>query len=110
MAKQGGRPTSGIKCTCCGKEATSGMVFLCGSRSWIPFCNTCMQQSNRMALAIAATGMSEEALAEAMDVSRSTIRAWRAGKVKQPKPENFERLAALAGVSEDWLAGREDKP
>ena len=68
-----------------------------------------MYQSNRMALAIAATGMSEEDLAENMEVSRNTIRSWRTGKVKRPKQENFERLAALAGVSEDWLAGKEEK-
>ncbi len=109
MPKQAKRPISGIKCKRCGKEVITGLVFLCGSRSWIPFCNKCMYQSNRIALAIAATGMSEEDLAENMEVSLKTIRAWRTGKVKRPKPENFERLAALAGVSEDWLAGKEEK-
>lgn len=109
MAKRGKRPISGIKCKRCGKEVKSGLVFLCGSRSWIPFCNKCMYQSNRVALAIAATGLSESDLAEHMEVSRNTIRSWRTGKVKRPKPENFERLAALAGVSENWLAGKEEK-
>jgi hypothetical protein len=109
MAKSAKRPASGIKCKRCGKEVISGLVFLCGSKDWIPFCNKCMYQSNRLALAIAATGMSEEDLADNMEVSRNTIRAWRTGKVKRPKPENFERLAALAGVSEDWLSGKEEK-
>lgn len=109
MAKPPKKPISGIKCKRCGKEVISGLVFLCGSKAWIPFCNKCMYQSNRIALAIAATGLSEEDLAESMEVSRNTIRSWRTGKVKRPKPENFERLAALAGVSEDWLSGKEEK-
>jgi DNA-binding Xre family transcriptional regulator len=109
MAKQGKRPVSGIKCKRCGKEVLSGLVFLCGSKSWIPFCSKCMYHSNRMALAIAATGLSEEDLAESMEVSRNTIRSWRTGKVKRPKTENFERLASLAGVSVDWLAGKDEK-
>jgi hypothetical protein len=108
VAKKRKKPVSGIKCKTCGKEVISGLVFLCGSKDWIPFCNKCMYQSNRLALAIAATGMTEEDLADNMEVSRNTIRAWRSGKVKRPKPENFERLAALAGVSEDWLAGKEE--
>jgi hypothetical protein len=45
-----------------------------------------------------------------MEVSRHTIGAWRRGRVKRPKQDNIERLAALAGVSVEWLTGEEDNP
>ena len=105
------RPPPGIHCKRCGQEITTGLVFLCGPRSWVPFCARCLYQSdNRMAVAIAATAMSEQELAEHMNVSVHTIRKWRQGKVKHPKQENMERLASLAGVTLDWLQGKEDNP
>jgi len=100
-----------MKCRRCGKLVKSGLVFLCGPRTWVPFCTKCLYQSkNRIAVAIAATGMEEAELAEHMKVSVSSIRSWRSGKVKRPKRENMENLAALAGVSMGWLEGKEDNP
>jgi hypothetical protein len=102
---------TGMKCRRCGKEVKSGLVFLCGPRAWVPFCTKCLYHSkNRIAVAIAATGLEEAELAENMKVSVSSIRSWRSGKVKKPKRENLENLAALAGVSMGWLEGKEDKP
>jgi hypothetical protein len=100
-----------MKCKRCGKVVKSGLVFLCGPKAWVPFCTKCLYQStNRVAVAIAATGLSDDELCEHMKVSRSSIRSWRSGKVKKPKRENLENLAALAGVSMGWLEGKEDNP
>jgi hypothetical protein len=102
---------AGMQCRRCGKEISTGLVFLCGPRSWIPFCSKCLYQSkNRMAVAIAATGLSDAELADHMLLSRHTIGAWRRGRVKRPKKANMEKLASLAGVSVEWLKGEDDRP
>jgi hypothetical protein len=102
---------TGMNCRNCGREVKTGLVFLCGPRAWVPFCSKCLYKNkNRIAVAIAATGLSEQELADQMKVSKATIRGWRKGKVKKPKRENLENLAALAGVSMGWLEGKEDNP
>ena len=102
---------TGIQCKGCGRVVKTGLVFLGGIKAWIPFCDKCMyKRKNRIGLAVVATGMNEETLAENMEVSRTTIRSWRKGRVKRPKTPNLEKLASLAGVSVGWLEGKEENP
>ena len=55
-------------------------------------------------------GLSQEKLAELMDVSRQAVTKWESGKAN-PDTENLIRLAEIFGVSLDELCGKEaEKP
>ncbi|MGH3697489.1 MAG: helix-turn-helix domain-containing protein [Pseudonocardiaceae bacterium] len=62
--------------------------------------------SNRRGLAAArkAAGLSQERLAERLDVERSTVQRWEAGQ-NSPQPWHRPRLATALGISHDELAG-----
>lgn len=55
-----------------------------------------------------AEGLTQQALAEKMGVSRSTVAMWETGT--DCGMENAQRLAELFGVSLDYLMGRTDDP
>jgi transcriptional regulator with XRE-family HTH domain len=57
-----------------------------------------------------AAGLSQERLAERLEVERSTVQRWEAGQ-STPQPWHRPRLATVLGVSDDKLAGLlEDQP
>lgn len=47
-------------------------------------------------------GLSQDALARALEVSKNTIFRWEAGEVT-PRGTNLDRLAQVLGVTSDWL-------
>lgn len=56
-----------------------------------------------LAAARKAVGLSQERLAERLDVERSTVQRWEAGQ-STPQPWHRPRLAAALGVSDERLA------
>lgn len=63
--------------------------------------------SNRLKELRTARGLSQEQLAERIDVSRQVITKWENGS-GTPKIENLLALAKYFGISVDSLLGRED--
>ena len=57
----------------------------------------------------AEQGVSQEALAELLDVSRQTISKWENGKVR-PSADNLARLSQALGVSVDALVKDDWRP
>lgn len=49
-------------------------------------------------------GLSQTALAQKLNVARSTVAMWESGKAK-PKADMLAELAALFGVSTDYILG-----
>jgi ribosome-binding protein aMBF1 (putative translation factor) len=58
----------------------------------------------RLVAARKAAGLSQERLAEQLDVERSTVQRWEAGH-STPQPWYRPRLATVLGISHDRLAG-----
>lgn len=54
-------------------------------------------------------GISQAELAERLDVSRQTVTSWESGKTA-PTRDNLKSLAALYGVTMDWLCGEDSAP
>ncbi len=51
--------------------------------------------------------MTQEKLADAMGVSRDTIRNWETGRSRPEQDESFDRLASILNVSANWLKNME---
>lgn len=56
-----------------------------------------------------AAGLSQEKVAEAMDVSRQAVAKWESGR-SAPSTANLIRLAEILGTSVDALTGTESEP
>lgn len=52
---------------------------------------------------------SQEELASIFNVNRATIGSWEIGR-REPDIDHLIKLADLAGVSLDWLSGRDNTP
>ena len=52
--------------------------------------------------------MSQKFVAVTLGIAAPSVSNWESGKT-QPTPENLKRLAALFGVSVDYLIGRADE-
>lgn len=55
------------------------------------------------------SNMSQKFVAMSLSIAAPSVSNWESGKT-QPTPENFKRLAALFGVSVDYLMGETDEP
>lgn len=53
--------------------------------------------------------LSQKYVAVTLGVAAPSVSNWESGKT-QPTPENFRRLAALFGVTVDYLLGDEEMP
>lgn len=65
---------------------------------------------SRLALAMAASGQSQSALARAVGVDRSTFSALLAPGTRLPNAQGVAEAATALGVSSDWLLGLTDRP
>lgn len=57
--------------------------------------------SGRIRIARRRRGLSQEALARDLEVSKNTVARWEAGA--QPRGATVAKIAAALGVSTDWL-------
>ena len=55
-----------------------------------------------------SSGMSQDALAERLDVSRQAVSRWERDET-MPDPDKIVVLADLFGVTTDYLLGRSDQ-
>lgn len=55
------------------------------------------------------SNMSQKSVAISLGIAAPSVSNWESGKT-QPTPENFKRLAALFGVTVDYLMGETDEP
>ena len=63
-----------------------------------------MTATNNLAFLRTEKGLSQEKLAEMLDVSRQTISRWESGETL-PSTDNLIRLSQTLGVSVDYLMG-----
>lgn len=63
-----------------------------------------MERHERIAKAIAATGLKKGEIATACGVANSAITQWITGESKSLKPENLYALAKVTGFNAMWLA------
>jgi transcriptional regulator with XRE-family HTH domain len=63
-----------------------------------------MSMSERLIEAMAASGMSQAALARACGVKPPSVNGWLSGKSKYLRGENLLSAASALGVSQQWLA------
>lgn len=55
-------------------------------------------------------GITQEALASALDIPESTVRRYESSDDNTPRRERLEKIADYFGVSVDYLLGRTDDP
>ncbi len=55
-------------------------------------------------------GITQEALASALDIPESTVRRYESSDDNTPRRERLEKIADYFGVSVDYLLGRTDNP
>ena len=65
-----------------------------------------MSQGEKLALLRKQKGLTQQELAEAVEVSRQTVSRWETGEAA-PAEENLERLCGLYGVTRSELLGGE---
>lgn len=68
-----------------------------------------MQLSEKIYLCRKKAGLSQEALAEQMNVSRQAVSKWETGE-SEPELGKLRQLAAIFGVSADWLLSDQEEP
>lgn len=67
--------------------------------------------SARLRMLRESRGLTQDELADALRVSRSTIAGYEApSKEREPNPHMLQRIADYFGVSVDYLLGRTDDP
>lgn len=54
-------------------------------------------------------GLLQKQVAEKLGVTSGSISQWEGGRIKRMNPKHIEALAELAGVSVDWLSGKDIK-
>ena len=54
-------------------------------------------------------GLLQKQLAEKLGVTSGLVSQWEGGRIKKMNPKHVEVLAELAGVSVDWLSGKDVK-
>lgn len=62
-----------------------------------------MNLSIRIRIARHRAGLSQQALAAALGVSRSSVSNWESDSNFQPTLANLQKLAVIAGVAFEWL-------
>ena len=65
-----------------------------------------MELHERIKLAIKQSGLTQNALAEKLGISRGSVSQWVSSNIATrtaPSKENLSRLAELSGISIDWL-------
>ncbi len=68
-----------------------------------------MQLSEKIYLCRKKGGLSQEALADQMGISRQAVSKWETGE-SEPDLSKLRQLAVIFGVSADWLLSDQDEP
>ncbi len=68
-----------------------------------------MQLSEKIYLCRKKAGLSQEALADQMGISRQAVSKWETGE-SEPELSKLRQLAEIFGVSADWLLSDQDEP